>query len=265
MVALGSNNNLLMFVSNAAGLGPQQSQVACVQPQALVLGDVTADGLADVVIACQSQGAVQVLQGLGDGSFAAMGTTLLNAGGAQSYGDLWLGDLNADGRQDALVADTGNGKVVALLGDGAGGWTGAPQLFAQGPVQSLEVGDVNRDGYVDVLAPLGTSVLVGLNTGTSALLPGTLWPSTALGTAPGRVALQDVDGDGNLDLLAPLPARNRVELWTGDGSGAFVQGAAWVTGTLPVAVKGADMNGRGAVDVVVLNQGDGAVSVLGQR
>jgi hypothetical protein len=82
----------------------------------------------------------------------------------------------------------------------------------------LNAGDVNRDGFGDVLGR-NTSGQLFLFTGngTGALGAGTLVGS-GWGVVPDLTAVGDVTGDGNPDLMG-TPSGSRLSVWAGNGTG----------------------------------------------
>jgi hypothetical protein len=122
---------------------------------------------------------------------------------------LRTGDVNRDGRVDlvALVNDasSSSGSLKVLLGQGDGTF-GAPQAY---PLQDnrvgfqLTVGDVDGDGWDDVVVAHwyhgGLTLLLNQKDGTFRLSP----QSFQLGGQAAGVTLQDMDGDGHKDLIVP--------------------------------------------------------------
>jgi hypothetical protein len=135
-------------------------------------------------------------------------------------------DFNGDGHLDLATANEGSidapGGVEILLGDGSGGFTDQGQIPAGANPISLDVGEVNGDGFVD---------LVVANHGSGDL-------SVLLG-----------HGDGTFSPTASYPA--------GGGPACPSPG-----GSSPDAVKGAFINADAFADLVVASTGCDSVSVL---
>ena len=82
--------------------------------------------------------------------------------------------------------------------------------------------------------------------------------------APGAVAVADLNGDGNPDLIVANSGGNNVLVYPGLGNGQFGPalngGKGFFTGTDPVGVTVADLNGR--PDLVVADRGSNDVTIL---
>jgi hypothetical protein len=113
-----------------------------------------------------------------------------------------LGDVNGDGKLDAMTANWPASSASVLIGNGDGTFQ-APVNYpvGQNPLQAA-VGDVNGDGFVDGVLALSqdpahaTSILAGRGDGTFAdalLVTGD--------TVVERAALGDLNEDGRLDLV----------------------------------------------------------------
>jgi len=185
-------------------------------------------------------------------------------------GEVALADLNGDGNLDVLANNSesykssppGTGSLSVLLGHGDG--TFAPAgAFALGdrPIGGLVVGDLNKDGKVDVVAcntdSNDVSVLLGRGDGT--FNPQTRY---AVGADPEGVALGDVNGDGLLDIVTGNTWSNDISLLLNQGNGIFAPQVRFAAGNGPWVPKLADLNGDGNLDLVVPNGNSSDVSVF---
>ena len=129
----------------------------------LAVADVNGDGIPDVLVAnacstadtCTAGGVIAVLLGVGDGTFKPAKTY---ASGGVIPNAIAVQDVNGDGKPDLLVANycgtlSGcNGILGVLLGVGDGTFKPVQTYLTGGSAAiSIAVGDVNHDGYPDVI------------------------------------------------------------------------------------------------------------------
>jgi hypothetical protein len=196
--------------------------------------DVNGDGFADVLVALNTPGgpdsmaSALVFYGSATGLGATPTPTTISApsNGSPSSFVACAGDVNGDGYVDVALS-TSDG--IAIFEGGAGGIdTTSSALLAAGNsigfntgVLPLAAGDVNGDGYDDVIVP-GTSapdtfVYLGSSSGVGGS-PFAFSPAppsgytTADGTVSAESALGDINGDGYADYSVAVD-------WTNSTSG----------------------------------------------
>jgi hypothetical protein len=128
---------------------------------------------------------------------------------------LAVGDLNGDGRQDLVTANSES--TVTVLLNGGGGRFGARQdLPTYGWGAQVAIGDLNDDDAPDlVVAYLSVSVFLGNGDGTFRA-PADYFVSPGVATC---VAVADVNEDGRQDVLAGNSFWNDVAVFPGIGDG----------------------------------------------
>jgi VCBS repeat protein len=258
---------------------PAYEMAPAMEPQASVSAcDLNRDGNVDLVIPnYEAPGSVSVLLGRGDGTFGPnrqYGTVI----GATSVA---VGDLNADGLEDVVVAGEEMPSILFGRGDGTLGEQAelALSIDRYGDKQ-VAIGDLNADGRNDLVvvdvAYNKLTVLLGAGDGT--------FPRQAdysVGGSPACVAIADLDGDAKLDLVTAnrtFPFGSETcSVLLGRGDGSFQARRDFSLGgvvTYPAAISVADLNHDGAPDLVVagwfsvggvfLGDGSGGFEMHGQ-
>lgn len=213
-------------------------------------GDVNGDGFADVIIGAASgiagQGRAYIFHGAAAGLIQSPAKVYGSPNTGQSFTNCHVaaaGDVNGDGFSDVLVwtldASTGLGKELIYLGSPSG--TGsAPAGYITGNAQGVWVedarsaGDVNSDGYADVLAFVNWEhghgiVLVyqGSENGLLAAADTLRNPrdEAAGGFGKGFSSAGDVNGDGYADIVvgeeSSIDIKGRAYLFYGTGNKAY--------------------------------------------
>jgi SpoIID/LytB domain protein len=187
--------------------------------QVVVSDDLTGDGASDLVARNATSGTLYVYPG--DGAGWVSGYAVLGSGSAYSL-IAAPGDFSGDGHADLLAVDTATHDLMLLRGNGAGGLSGSPVSLGTGWDQFDAVfgcGDINGDGYVDVLARLHSTGQLRLYYGNGAggfKTWTTMTPSYASLvrlTVPG-----DLNHDGRPDLLG-INAAGQLLRYLGTSSG----------------------------------------------
>ena len=230
----------------------------------VAIGDVNADGKADLVVLNTNDSTVGLLLGTGTGTFQAATTYAV---GSYTYPTgLALADVNSDGRVDVLVANNATSSVGVLLSRSAGGLAPAGQLpLAPGnSPQSLTTGDLNGDGKLDVVvgtAAGSVALLLGTGPGTFAATASTF---ASGGSSVQRVQVADVNADGKLDVVTANPFEHSLSVLLGTGTGSLGSATSYSAGSnsAPPSLAVGDLNRDGRLDLVAANYALNSVGVL---
>ena len=283
LVAFGASS-VIVSISHGAGFEAPQTWSDAFTAQSggwssfdrspRLLGDVSGDGMADIV----GFGSLATYVSLSTGSSFGAATPWIagyghTAGGwdSQDAFPRALGDVNGDGKADVVgfgsravyvSLSTGNafGPMMTWIrdyGTEAGGW------ISQNTLPRL-LGDVNGDGMADIVGLGNNATYVSLSTGHS-FGPATPWIS-AFGAAAGGWIDQetsprvvgDVNGDGRADIVGFGSSATYLSLSTGNG---FAAPQRWLDdyGASDDGWSGYDLYPRGLGDV----NGDGRADVVG--
>jgi hypothetical protein len=229
-------------------------------------GDFNNDGNSDLVVTGTAYGFVgpygyaQVLLGNGQGGFASSPYVTSFDG---SYTELAVGDLNRDGKLDAVgVAGEWGGYGIALLGYGGayGDFYNYHEFYTTSDRSGdVAVGDFTGDGILDLVTAGGTvDIHIGRGDGT---FDAPIAFSTNANVHTG-VAVADFNGDGKLDAVTSDADTGTVSELLGNGNGTLTYARPYDVGLSPSAIAVGDFNGDGRPDVAVANAGSNTVSVL---
>ncbi len=198
-------------------------------------GDVNNDGVLDVIVGAPEGARAYVFLGSGS-SYGGTPITLTGVAGSH-FGRVVAGarDVNHDNYADVLVAS--DDRVQVFLGGASGTqttpavtWTGA--TGAQFGAAIAGVGDVNRDGFADVVVGAPGAASASIYYGAATL------PASASAVLTGAAGSEfgaavrcagDMNNDGTLDLLVGAPGAASVFLFNGNAAGVAATPSQTVT------------------------------------
>lgn len=261
----GSGNFVPSSASFANALGQPTS--------AIEAADFNADGNLDLAITSQILGGSPVVLGFGNGAFNTAGDLYSTSFAGGFPAGVAVGDFNADGKLDAVVANglgapPGFSGLAVSLGNGDGTFTqasGSPVPLGQS-LSAIATADFNGDGKLDLALTdsVGDAVIILLGNGDGTFGAPTTIP---VGNGPDAIVAGDFNNDGRLDLAVANYGDGTITLLLGNGDGTFTQAAAspYPAGHGPFQITTADFNGDGKLDLAVANSTDGTVSILLQQ
>ena len=186
---------------------------------------------------------------------------------------LCVGDFNKDAYPDLAVMNRTSsphrGDLAVLFNDGDGTFeVGGERQRTQGSPESMATGDINGDGYLD---------LVTVNTETKNVV--SLFFNNRDGTfrapiyyitdshwEPTSVAIADFNGDLNPDLAVsdrgPAGALGAVHVLLNNGDGTFPEPVSYGPLETAVFVTAEDMDRDGCLDLIVACKFEGTIHLL---
>lgn len=198
--------------------------------RAAFAGDVNGDGFGDLLISAPQEdrlpmdrtGSFYLHFGGPTGVAAMAATVIFDTNPDEEFGSsiAGVGDVNADGYGDFVVGASRASRVAALAG-AFFFFRGAPSLPFAAPVAfataqanaqlgiSVDAaGDVDSDGFADVIVAGVDPGVTGVHRGTGAGLEGTrIQLAASAASEPARVVagIGDSDGDGYADVATGCP------------------------------------------------------------
>ena len=228
-------------------------------------GDFDRDGHQDLAVAERAGRAVVIYRGDGAGGFNFGGTT---STGSLAPVAIATADMNGDGVADLVVGASREtlypvfspGGVAVLAGHGDGAFGPAATFGEQTGRSAIAVGDLDRDGRIDVVAVNQMSMTVAVFPG---LGDGTLGAERTItvGLGPTAVALGDLNADGIPDLVTANGDGGDVSILLGTGDGGFGSETRYAAGGAPRSVAIGFVDGDRRPDLVVASD-SGAIVLL---
>mgnify|MGYP005841157873 CR=1 FL=1 len=208
------------------------------------VADINRDGKMEVIASCYARDQVEWWERVGD-PFTSQGWVCHKIGSGWAH-DLAVGDINGDGRLD-VVAFSKYVRPPHLV------WYEAPpdprgewirHEFDQPEGEGLDVGDIDRDGHLDIVA--------GRFWYRNCDGRGLAWDKrevTSDWVADCRVVVADMDRDGKPDIvLGPSEGKGRLSWFKNPSWLEHVIDAGPLEGAHSLAV--ADFDGDGLPDVM---------------
>lgn len=249
----------LYLLENLGGgqFGDPHSVADYVSAADVSAGDITGDGLGDLVLFDEFDPGQSILVGDGAGGFSPLDPAP-NISGRSGE----VTDIDGDGQNEVLVATRSHAaparSTVEIHRVSGGVWL-PPVVLATDvglTANSLAVADVDGDGHADVITanggsapatPGSVSVLLGHGDGTFAAPVVT--PGVPRLDGDNEIGAGDIDQDGHLDVV--VAHQGGVRVLFGDGAGGLSDPHVLdATGGWASDVEVFDSDGDGVDDVV---------------
>lgn len=265
VVANRASNSVSILHGRASGaFGSRTDLTVGSAPYDVTVADLNGDGKLDIVVALSGGNGVALLLQSPTSPGAFLAAAFFAAGTGPD--GVVVADMNGDGAPDIVVSNESSANISLLLQDGAN--PGTFRAPIQMPVgtnpRALAVADLNGDGKPDILVAdrsAGAWVILHDPASTTGFLAPVGYSA---GSQPVSITIADLDGDGRLDFVIANHSSSSVSVFLQDPAraGVFLAGASYGTGAAPNAVKIADVNRDGKIDLVTADQGSNTFSVL---
>jgi type II secretory pathway component HofQ len=230
-------------------------------PDFVATADFNQDNFQDFVVANFTDGTLSLFLGnpTDPGTFENPSTITVGAGPTWiSTGFFNEKNDTTNTLVDLAVANQTAGTVSILHGNGDGTFTAEPALTlpsGAGPT-AIAVADFNGDGFADlaVVNKNANTVSIFLGNGDETFQT----PTTIVtGNAPTSIVAEafNPNAPAIIDLAVTNSTDNTLQIFLGNGKGAFTNGVTYNTGVTPVYVASADFDLDGNLDLAVADSG----------
>lgn len=163
-------------------------------------------------------------------------------------------DVDSDGDKDLIVGEDGQRDKIAILeNNGNQSFTQKIIIDSVFRLDTMEIGDLNNDGYFDIVATSGgsgyTAFMWFKNNGNNSFTR----INILTGSAPASVDVYDVDMDGDYDLVCGFGTNDIVAWFRNNGSGSFSRINLSTDSGYVTSVGVGDFDNDGDIDIVARN------------
>jgi hypothetical protein len=255
-------NDYKMFVllQNASGGFNQAVKYTAGNGESVAIGDVNNDGRADVIVSASN--CIGVFY---QNSSGGLNTMVTYASNHQSFSNTYkvkTGDFNHDGRMDVVSIDWGTqSQDVDVFYQNAGGTFNTPITYtvSHGGYEDLEVGDVNNDGFTDIIVMSGQSFIPNLGVltqKTDGTFNTAVYYSVGANQLSSGVGIGDVNGDSLQDIVVTYGGNaGNIGVFLQNNSGTLNTSTSYSSYDSPSPIEIADVNNDGRKDIILAHAG----------
>ena len=165
------------------------------------VANLNKDGINDILIATDSpssSNAVGVLLGLSGADFAPPYSYKTGSGPVS----IAIGDLNSDGFNDLVTANSGSGGISVLKNINGTSFSPKTDYLVSGILKAVALGDITGDGILDVIVATNVPSAIVWAPGVGNATFGSFTTINAsLASNPTDISAVDIDGDSRNDII----------------------------------------------------------------
>lgn len=235
----------------------------------VVAVDLDADGNSDFVSAHYDLDRIEVRFGDGTGEFSE--PIEIDFPG-QGPAEVRTGDFDNDGHLDIVTVGhrgSSDSGFSVTFGHGDRTFTAGPLVSSTFQAGTIDVGDVNNDGILDVVVGVAffsngnaARPYFGNGDGTFTDQGRIPFGGGSFDGPPKQLRLVDLDLDGNLDIVGLDETGSLLKVLTGNGNGTFAEPVSYSVDASPERLDVGDIDGDGLLDVIVSNSATHRVSIF---
>jgi hypothetical protein len=276
-----STNGSLSAGSFAPRVDLSMGSFGASDPYSIAAGDVNGDGKIDIVAVNADNKVISIFRNASQPGNIDTNSfdTRIDVSGGNVMRGVVLGDLDGDGKIDIVASDTGDSTVSVFQNQCSGTNISFASRVSFGTAAGafgVGIADVDRDGKADIISvnngggSAGT-VSIWKNISTTGLISDTSFmqridlPADNSGES---LAIADIDGDGKLDLVVGSPSAGGIFIYRNTSTAGVINNNSFApevtfgaAGTVN-HVALADIDGDGKVDIAVVTQASGVLSVF---
>ncbi|CAF3167606.1 unnamed protein product [Rotaria sp. Silwood2] len=232
-------------------------------PEAIYVADLNGDNRSDIVVTVSNY--VGILLGYGNGTFASM--IIYSNEDRSKPKSITIHDFNNDNRLDIAVINHDPDSVGVFLGNGNGTFKKQTRYSTgeNSKPQSIAVGDLNGDQWLDIIVTNGFKKRVGLFFGyANETFTEQRSFSTGIQSFPRGVIVNDFNSDGLLDIVVADSFTSMIQVYLVDSIRLFDTKTTYSTGneSRPCSVVVADLNNDDRIDIIVANKGTNTIGIF---